>query len=82
MEKRTKNIQTNRGDGAEGSCVGVVGDGTEGSTAVAKSVGEARPLVVLRAVERLLDMEHEPALRVLESLRKRIVEVEKEGNLS
>ena len=39
-----------------GSRVGVFGDGTEGSPAVAKSVGEVRPPFVLLAVERLLDM--------------------------
>ena len=77
--------------GTEGSRVGVFGDGTEGSPAFAKSVGEARPPgsadpVVQRAVERLLDMEHEPALRCplrrLERLRKRIEQVEKEGSPS
>ena len=76
---------------AKGSRVGVCGDGTERITcwslrrrhrAVAKSVGDARPPVVLRAVERLLDMEHGPALRCLERLRKRIEHVEKEGSPS
>ena len=33
-----------------------------------------------RAVEKLLDVEHEPALRFLKTLRKRIVQVEKEGS--
>ena len=75
------------GDGAEGSCVRVSGDGAERSPAVAKSVGEARPPagaepLVLRAVERLLDMWHEPALRCLERLRRRIEQVEKEGSPS
>ena len=41
----------------------------------------ADPLV-LRAVERLLDMEHELALRCLERLRNRIEQVEKEGSPS
>ena len=58
------------GDGTEGSRVGACGDGSEGSP-VAKSVGEARPLFVLLAVERLLDMGHELALRC-----KRIEQVE------
>ena len=35
-----------------------------------------------RAVEKLLDMEHEAALRFFERLRKRIVQVEKEGSPS
>ena len=74
-------------DGAEGSRVGVFGNGTEGSPAVAKSVGKARPLggadpLVLRAVERLLDMGHEPAPQRHERLRKRTEQVEKEGCLS
>ena len=64
-----------RGGGTEEPRVGVCGEGTEGSRArvledgtegppTAKSVGEARPPggadpLVLRAVERLLDMGHE-----------------------
>ena len=60
--------------------MGVFGDGPEGSLAVAKSVGEARPPFVLLAVERLLDMGHEPALRCLERLRKRMKQVEEEGS--
>ena len=69
-----------RAGGTEGSRVGVFGDGTEGSPAVATSVGEAQPPggadpLVLRAVERILDMEHEPTLRCLESLRMRTEQV-------
>ena len=55
------------GDSAEGSGVRVFRDGTEGSVAVAKSVGDARPPgsadPLVRAVERLLDVGHEPGRR-------------------
>ena len=37
---------------------------------------------MLLAVERLLDMGHEPALRCLERLRKRLEQVEEEGRPS
>ena len=57
------------GDDAQGSRAGVFGDGTEGSPAVTKSIVEARSPFVLLAVERLLDMMHELALRCLERLR-------------
>ena len=70
-----------RAGGTEGPRVEACGDGTEGSPAVV-AVGEARPLFVLLAVERLLDMEHEPALRCLERLRKRKEQVGKEGSPS
>ena len=67
--------------------IGVVGDGAEGSPVVAKSAGEVRPPgnadpLVRRAVERLLDMEREPAVRCLERLRKPTEQVEKEGSPS
>ena len=72
------------GVGTEGSRVGACEDGTEDHVLESSEMAPkdhqqlqsllVKPPFVLRAVERLLDVGHEPALRCIERLRKRIVQ--------